>query len=48
MTMHDISLKPRDDKRGSGVLVLEGTIKTYRYLEEDETAPEASVQGGVH
>ena len=46
MTMHDISLKPRDNKQG-GVLVLEGTIKTYRYLEEDETAPVAPpVQGG--
>lgn len=47
MTMHDISLKPRDNKQSGGVLVLEGTIKTYRYLEEDETAPVAPpVQGG--
>lgn len=47
MTMHDISLKPRDNKQSGGVLVLEGTIKTYRYLEEDETAPAAPpVQGG--
>ncbi len=47
MTMHDISLKPRDEKRPGGSLVLEGTIKTYRYLEEDETAPEAPAAGGA-
>ncbi len=46
MTMHDISLKPRGDKAG-GALVLEGTVKTYRYLDEDETAPETPVQGGA-
>src|SRR5690606_23386286 len=40
MTMHDISLRPR----GSGVvgpnssLELAGTVKTYRYLDEDEAA----------
>lgn len=39
MTMHDISLKPRG---GAGAitagsnLMLEGTVKTYRYLEDDE------------
>lgn len=42
MTMHDISLKPRS---GRGIsndpLVLEGTVKTYRYLDEDETAAAA-------
>lgn len=37
MTMHDISLKPRDEKAGSGLL-LEGTVKTYRYLDEEEQA----------
>ncbi len=36
LTMHDISLKPVDDQ--SGVLLLEGTAKTYRYLDEDEQA----------
>ncbi len=35
MTMHDISLKPRT---GGNSLVLEGTVKTYRYLDEEETA----------
>ncbi len=45
MTMHDISLKPRDGKDGSGALVLEGTVKTYRYLDDDEDDP-AATQGG--
>jgi type IV pilus assembly protein PilO len=34
MTMHDISLTPQE----GGTLVLQGTVKTYRYLDEDETA----------
>ena len=49
MTMHDISLKPKDDKTGpnkdkvltigpNSVLELEGTVKTYRYLDEEESA----------
>jgi type IV pilus assembly protein PilO len=47
MTMHDISLKPR----AGGNLVLEGTVKTYRYLDDDETAqaappPPARGRGG--
>lgn len=38
MTMHDIVLTPRTPNEGIGPgnLVLEGTIKTYRYLDEDE------------
>jgi len=35
LTMHDISLKPIE---ASGGLVLEGTAKTYRYLDDDEQA----------
>jgi len=35
LTMHDVSLKPVDNGE-SGVLLLEGTAKTYRYLDEDE------------
>ncbi len=46
MTMHDISLKPRDGARPGGSLVLEGTVKTYRYLDEDEEAEAAQQQGG--
>lgn len=45
MTMHDISLKPRaggaDGLAAIGPnssLELSGTVKTYRYLDEDETA----------
>ena len=41
MTMHDISLKPRG--AGDQTLVLEGTVKTYRYLDEDESADAAPV-----
>jgi type IV pilus assembly protein PilO len=39
LTMHDISLKPtqRNGKiDANGSLTLEGTVKTYRYLDEDE------------
>ena len=43
MTMHDISLKPREAAKGAVAsagdeLVLEGTVKTYRYLDEEEQA----------
>ena len=42
MTMHNISLTPRAGKPGT--LVLQGTIKTYRYLDDDEIA--AAAGGG--
>lgn len=43
LTMHDISLKPKAGKNGitaagNGALELSGTVKTYRYLDEEETA----------
>lgn len=43
MTMHDISLTPRDrgGALGSGPLVLQGTVKTYRYLDDEELAQQA-------
>ena len=47
LTMHDISLKPR----GGGAitansdLVLEGTVRTYRYLDDEETAAAAAAAG---
>ncbi len=53
LTMHDVSLTPKDASKdakgkgaaaGSGQLVLEGTVKTYRYLDDDETAAEAQKQ----
>jgi type IV pilus assembly protein PilO len=41
LTMHDISLRranDRDIKGGDGRLILEGTVKTYRYIDEEEAA----------
>lgn len=56
LTMHDISLKPRNAKgaiTSNGALELSGTVKTYRYLDEEETAAqeekaarEAATAGG--
>jgi type IV pilus assembly protein PilO len=59
MTMHDISLKPREtpgatpgEKKkkpvGIGpnsVLELKGTVKTYRYRDEDETSADSTTPG---
>jgi type IV pilus assembly protein PilO len=49
LTMHDVSLKPAPAPAGkskeqvpAGQLVLEGTVKTYRALDEDELAAEAA------
>lgn len=36
LTMHDISLKPVGDSIQGGRLLLEGTAKTYRYLDDEE------------
>lgn len=46
LTMHDIALKPADAQAGvpPGALVLEGTVKTYRYLDEEETAAQAAAE----
>lgn len=53
MTMHDISLKPRDGAQGAQtgkkpvaigpntILELKGTVKTYRYRDEEEVASAA-------
>jgi type IV pilus assembly protein PilO len=45
LTMNDISLRPATAKelgvakgKGDGRLMLEGTVKTYRYIDEDEAA----------
>ncbi|HEY9131372.1 MAG TPA: type 4a pilus biogenesis protein PilO [Dyella sp.] len=49
LTLHDVSLTPKGAPNGgkpgagatlsnNGQLVLQGTVKTYRYLEDDETA----------
>lgn len=42
VTLHDFSIKP--EKEG-GQLVMEATAKTYRYIDEDTTAPTA--KGGA-
>jgi type IV pilus assembly protein PilO len=43
LTMHDVSLRPTSDKGGKGktpvaggTLTLEGTVKTYRYMDNEE------------
>jgi len=50
LTLHDVSLSPKEKDAkgnlvGSGQLVLQGTVKTYRYLEDDETKPATPPQG---
>lgn len=49
MTMHDISLRPRDGGSfaPNSPLVLSGTVKTYRYLDESETAAPAPATGAA-
>lgn len=58
MTMHDISLKPRDTGKtgtitANSALELAGTVKTYRYLDEEEMSEQqaatdaAAKQGGT-
>jgi len=46
LTMHDISLRRASDggagaSRNDGRLILEGTVKTYRYIDEEEAAERA-------
>jgi type IV pilus assembly protein PilO len=44
LTMHDISLRRANDRDvpgGDGRLLLEGTVKTYRYIDEEEAAQRA-------
>ncbi len=50
MTMHDISLKPKNLPPGGRIgantpLELSGTVKTYRYLDEDEAESNAPASG---
>lgn len=50
LTMHDIALRPKDEKAGitanSQALELAGTVKTYRYLDEDEAAAQEATEAG--
>jgi type IV pilus assembly protein PilO len=59
MTMHDISLKPRDNVQGpqndkkpvsigpNTILELKGTVKTYRYRDEEEVAGATPAAGAA-
>lgn len=41
LTLHNVSLTPEAptaDGKGEGRLVLQGTVKTYRYLDDDESS----------
>jgi type IV pilus assembly protein PilO len=42
LTLHDVSLTPKSPSKAGGSsdgqLVLQGTVKTYRYLDDDESA----------
>jgi type IV pilus assembly protein PilO len=41
LTLHDVSLTPKSagkDGTSNGQLVLQGTVKTYRYLDDEESA----------
>ena len=46
LTLHDVSLTPKTPTKagtaGTGQLVLEGTVKTYRYLDDEESAAAAN------
>lgn len=46
LTMHDIALQPANQQDRPGQLVLEGTAKTYRYVEEDESLLQEETGGG--
>ena len=52
LTMHDIALRPANQRdlgaaAGDGRLILEGTVKTYRYIDEEEAAEIAAAQAGA-
>ena len=51
LTMHDISLQPKNKSDAGGIradipLELAGTVKTYRYLDEEEAAEQEKVAAG--
>ena len=52
LTMHDIALRRATDRdiggeEGDGRLILEGTVKTYRYIDEEEAAEIEAAQAGA-
>jgi type IV pilus assembly protein PilO len=52
LTLHDVSLSPKlatakgSEPSAGGVLVLQGTVKTYRYLDDDETTAGPALKVG--
>jgi type IV pilus assembly protein PilO len=52
LTMHDISLRPKNPGKAVGIneaipLELSGTVKTYRYLDEEEAAEQERAAAGA-
>lgn len=52
LTMHDISLRPKNPGKAVGIneaipLELSGTVKTYRYLDEEEAAEQEKAATGA-
>jgi len=52
LTLHDVSLSPKEKEAGkkggdSGLLILQGTVKTYRYLDDDEAAEQSKAAKGA-
>ena len=52
LTMHDIALRRANERdiganAGDGRLVLEGTVKTYRYIDEEEAAERQAAEAGA-
>ena len=52
LTMHDISLRPKNPGKAVGInesipLELSGTVKTYRYLDEEEAAEQEKAAAGT-
>lgn len=51
LTLHDVSLTPKAPSKGGtasgGLLVLQGTVKTYRYLDDEESAAASKHKAGA-
>ena len=51
LTLHDVSLTPKAPSKGGtasgGQLVLQGTVKTYRYLDDEESAAASKHKAGA-
>jgi len=51
LTLHDVSLTPKAASKGGvasdGQLVLQGTVKTYRYLDDEESTTTIKASGNT-